>query len=104
MPAGILRPCLAGARMCGAFLLTVAIWTSWLFLVILLACQAYVASVNEMPVPQFLLHGIEAHLAASGVSVRFGRATFDPTGRVLLEKAQFRLDAFAEPVVTADAI
>jgi hypothetical protein len=90
--------------MCGAFLLTVAIWTSWLFLVILLACQAYVASVNEMPVPQFLLHGIEAHLAASGVSVRFGRATFDPTGRVLLEKAQFRLDAFAEPVVTADAI
>jgi hypothetical protein len=95
---------LAGARLCAACLLTVLLWTSWLVLAIILTFQAYIASVREMPVPRFLLNGIEAHLAASGVAVKFGRATFDPTGRVLLEKAQFTLESFAEPVVTADAI
>jgi hypothetical protein len=104
MPAGILRPCLAGARVCAACLLTLLLWTLWLVLAIALIFQAYIASVNEMPVPRFLLNGIEEHLAASGVSVRFGRAIFDPTGRVLLEKTQFTLGSFAEPVVTADAI
>jgi len=104
MPAGILRPCLAGARLCAAFLLTVLLWTSWLLLAVLLIFQVYIASVKEMPVPRFLLHAIEDHLAASGVTVNFGKATFDPSGRVLLQKAQFKLGSFAEPVVTADAI
>lgn len=104
MPAGILRPCLAGARLCAACLLTILVWTTWLVLAVALIFQGYIASVNEMPVPRFLLNGIEAHLAASGVAVKFGRATFDPSGRVLLEKAKFTLDSFAEPVVTADAI
>ena len=104
MPAGILRPCLAGARLCAACVLTLLLWTLWLALALVLIFQAYIASVNEMPVPRFLLNGIESHLAATGVTVKFGRATFDPTGRVLLEKAQFTLESFAEPVVTADAI
>ena len=53
-------------------------------------------------VPRFLLHAIEAHLAETGVTVKFGKATFDPSGRVLLQKARFRLASFAEPVVTAE--
>jgi hypothetical protein len=73
-------------------------------LALLLGVQAYVASENQMQVPRFLLRAIEAHLAESGVSVKFGRATFDPSGRILLEKAKFRLESFSEPVVTADAI
>ncbi|HEY4989642.1 MAG TPA: hypothetical protein VII09_07540, partial [Opitutaceae bacterium] len=104
MPAAKPRPVLAAARLCGACLLTVALWTLWLTLALLLCIQAYVASVNELQVPRFLLSAIESHLAESGVAVKFGRATFDPLGRVLLQKASFTLDSFAEPIVTADAI
>ena len=104
MRDGILRPCLAGARVCATCLATLAVWSTWLVLLLLLFFQAYIASVNELPVPRFLLHAIENHLAESGLSVRFGRAVFDPSGRVLLQKARFKLASFSEPVVTADAI
>jgi len=104
MRAGIIRPCVAGVRYCASGLLTAAVWTLWLLLAVLLALQVYVASVREMQVPRFLLRAIEDHLAASGISVKFGRAILDPSGRVLIEKARFRLESFAEPVVTADAI
>ena len=60
--------------------------------------------MRELEVPRFLLHAIEGHLAESGVSVTFGRAIFDPSGRVLLERARFKLASFSEPVVTARAI
>jgi AsmA-like C-terminal region len=104
MSAGILRSCIAGARYCVSGLVTVFIWTLWLGLLVLLVFQAYIASVNELEVPRFLLHAIEDHLAESGVSVEFGRAIFDPSGRILLQKARFRLSTFSEPIVTANAI
>jgi hypothetical protein len=104
MSAGILRPCIAGARIFASCVLTAAVWTLWLGLVLLLGVQVYVASVNELEVPRFLLNAIEEHLAESGVSVAFGRAVFDPSGRILLQKARFKLATFGEPVVTANAI
>jgi hypothetical protein len=104
MPAGKPRSFLSGARHCASCVATLLIWTLWLVLALLVCVQVYVASVNELQVPRFLLHSIEDHLAESGVAVKFGRATFDPTGRVLLQKASFKLESFAEPVVTADAI
>ncbi len=91
-------------RYCATCLLTLLLWTAWLALALLLCFQVYIASVNELQVPPFLLHAIEDHLAESGVTVSFKRATFDPTGRVLLQGASFKLASFAEPVVTADAI
>ncbi len=91
-------------RFCATCLLTFLMWTAWLALALILCIQLYIASVNELQVPRFLLRAIEDHLAESGVTVSFKRATFDPTGRVLLQGASFRLASFAEPVVTADAI
>ena len=104
MREGLIRPCIAGAHYCASALLTAAVWTGWLLLALLFALQIYVASVKELQIPRFLLRAIEDHLAESGISVKFGRAIFDPSGRVLLERARFRLASFAEPVVTADAI
>jgi hypothetical protein len=104
MRAGKLRSCLAGVRYCASCLATAAIWTTWLALALLLGLQTYIASVNELEVPHFLLRAIESHLAESGVSFVFGRATFDPSGRILIEKARFKLASFSEPVVTASAI
>jgi hypothetical protein len=90
--------------MCASFLITFGVWSTWLALLLLLFFQVYNASVNELQIPRFLLHAIEDHLAESGVTVRFGRATFDPSGRILLQKARFKLASFSEPIVTADAI
>jgi hypothetical protein len=104
MREGFLRPCLKGARVCASCLATLAVWTAWLALLLLFAFQVYIASVNELQIPRFLLRAIEDHLAESGVTMRFGRATFDPSGRILLQKARFKLASFNEPIVTADAI
>jgi hypothetical protein len=104
MAAGFTKTCLAGARQCCSALATVVIWTTWLLLSLLLALQAYVASVRQLEVPRFLVHAIERRLAESGVSFTFGRALLDPAGRVLIERARFRLASFNEPVVTARSI
>src|SRR5579863_703281 len=104
MAAGITKSCLAGARRCASALGTVALWATWLVLTILLGLQAYVASVRQLEVPRFLVHAIERRLAESGVSFTFGRALLDPAGRVLIERARFRLASFNEPVVAARSI
>jgi hypothetical protein len=101
MASGALHPCLRLARLCGHCLGYFALWTLWLGLILLLAAQAYVATRNQLEVPPFLLRALEARLAVSGLSVRFGGALFDPSGRILVEDARIRLDSFAEPVATA---
>ncbi len=93
-----------GARFCGSSALAFVVWTVWLGLALLLAVQVYIASTNELEVPGFLLRGLEDRLAASGIRASFGRTSFDPTGRVLLEDVQLSLPAFAEPVVAVRAI
>ncbi len=98
------RFCLAAGSACGRGLLTAAIWSLWLLLVVTLGLETYVATSKELQLPPFVLRAIEAHLAESGVSVKFGRAVFDPSGRILIENARFRLASFEEPVVTAEAI
>lgn len=93
-----------GTRFCGASALAFAVWTLWLALALLLAGQLYIATHHELEVPGFVLRAFEERLAASGVRVTFGRTSFDPTGRVLIEEARVSLPAFAEPVATARAI
>jgi len=88
---------MAGARHCASGLVAAGVWTAWLLLLLLLAFQGYIASVRELEVPRFLLHAIEDHLAQSGVSVAFGRAIFDPSGRVLA-----RAGSDSEEILSAD--
>ena len=70
----------------------------------LLAGQAYVAWRGAVEAPAFILRSLESRLAASGVSVTFGRATFDPGGRILIENAAIRLSSFAEPIATVQSL
>src|ERR1019366_1685729 len=93
-----------GTRFCGASALAFAVWSLWLVLSLLLACQLYIATHHELEVPGFVLRAFEERLAASGVRVTFGRTSFDPTGRVLIEEARVSLPAFAEPVAAARTI
>ncbi len=93
-----------GTRWCGACAFSFTLWSVWLGLALLLAAQTYIATHQELEVPGFLLRSLEERLAASGVRATFGRTSFDPTGRVLIENVRLSLPAFIEPVISARAI
>lgn len=80
------------------------LWTAWLGLALLLVVQVYIASSNELTLPDFVLRRLEDRLAESGVKIEFKRTAFDPTGRILLQDVRVTLPPFAEPVLTAHAL
>lgn len=99
-----LKFCWQGTCFCATCLASFCLWTLWLGLVILLVFQIFIASSRELALPDFVLRSLEQRLAASGVRAEFGRASFDPTGRVLIEQARVLLPAFSEPVVSARSV
>ncbi len=90
----------AGLRFCGSCLITVTCWAVWIMLGALLVGLLYIALARELPVPGFVLRRAEAELAKSGLALRFGRARFDPTGKILLEDVQVRARPFDDPLLT----
>ncbi|HTZ19448.1 MAG TPA: AsmA-like C-terminal region-containing protein [Opitutaceae bacterium] len=93
-----------GTRLMAAGLSTLAVWTLWLLLALLLAMQLWIAAARELVVPAPLLRALEKQLASSQLSVRFGRATFDPTGRLLLENFSLSTTSIAEPLLTGQLL
>lgn len=93
-----------GLRFCAACAGTLLLWVLWLALAILLTIQIGIAFSHELAVPRSILRSIEARFAASHVAVHFGRATFDPRGRVLLERLQLSLPDAAEPIASVRAV
>jgi hypothetical protein len=83
----------------GSFVL----WTFWLGLVLLATLQIYIASTNQVAVPGFVLDRLQGPLNASGIRVTFDRASFDPTGRILIHAPHVYLSEFDDAVVTAQA-
>lgn len=88
------------AECAGSFVL----WSVWLLLTLLLALQIYVHSANELALPAFMQRRLEARLAESGLQATFGRATFDPSGRILIENAQVSLPGIGEPILRARSV
>lgn len=89
-----------GAHFCGRCCLSLSCWSLWLGLSLLAAAQLYVAFTRELPVPTFIVHEMEDRLAASGAHVTFGRTSFDPSGRILIENAHFSIKSFEKPVAS----
>lgn len=83
---------------------TLLLWTSWLALGLLLAAQIYVASTSELAVPNVVLRRLERAIADAGIRATFGKSSFDPTGRLLLENVQLALPEYPEPVVTVRSV
>ena len=83
---------------------TLALWTLWLLLVIGIGIHARIAFGRELAVPDFLLHQIEARLAASGFDVTFGAAVFDPKGHLLLRQVELRSTSLSDPLLHAEAV
>lgn len=94
------KPVKTVLRFCGSCLATVTCWAMWLVLGASLVALIYIAAARELPVPDFVLRRAEAELAKASLSVTFGRAHFDPTGKLLFEEVQFRSRHFEEPLLT----
>ncbi len=90
----------SGLRFCGSCLVTVLCWAVWLGLGASLVALIYIAAAHELPVPDFVLRRAEAELAKVNLTIKFGRARFDPTGKILLEDVEFRSRRFEEPLLT----
>jgi len=99
-----LQLCRQGGRFCGACLLSFGVWSLWLALGLLLIGQSYIAINRELALPPVMLRAFEERLAASGVRLDFGRASFDPTGQVLLQDARLFLPTFDEPVASVRVV
>ena len=97
------RPTLSTLRWCGSCLALLLCWAAWLVLAGLLAVQLWIATHRELALPDFALRAVERRLAASDVTARFGRAVFDPTGRVLLQDVRLYSPAHTTPLVTIRA-
>ena len=100
----LLKLCSQATGHCARALLTLACWTLWLALGLLLAFQVFIASSHELEVPPRVIRAIEERFAASGVRATFGRARFDPSGHILIENVRATLPAFPEPIATARAL
>jgi hypothetical protein len=94
------KPAAIVLRFCASSAVTVLCWAVWLGLGTTLVALIYVASVHELPVPGFMLRRAEAELAKVNLSIKFGRARLDPTGKLLLENVELRSGRFEEPVLT----
>ncbi len=92
------------AQLFGGWIGSFLLWTVWLALCVLLTIQLYIASAQELSLPDFVLRRLENKLAESGLRATFSRTSFDPTGRILVENTRLWLPAYAEPVFTARAI
>jgi hypothetical protein len=97
------RPKPSLLRWCGSCVVLLLCWGTWLVLGGLLAVQVWVATRRELTLPDFALRAVERRLAASQVTAHFGRAVFDPTGRVVIEDVQLFSPAFSTPLITLRA-
>ena len=88
-------------QFCGSCLVTLACWALWLVLSATLCCLIYIAVAKELPVPDFVLRRVEAGLAQANLAITFGRARFDPTGKILFEDVRLRSGQFEDPLVTS---
>jgi len=98
------QPCLQATRLCAQALLTLGCWTLWLLLLVTLGFQIHILTSSELELPRPLLRAIETRLEASGVNATFGRTTFDPSGRLLVENVVCHLPAYPDPIFTARAL
>ncbi len=90
------------ARWLGQVVGTLALWTVWLALTILVALQIFVVASPEFTVPQSMLRPWEDRLAFAGLRVSFDQVRFDPSGRIAVDKLQVFSTTFAEPIATVE--
>ncbi|HWA09979.1 MAG TPA: AsmA-like C-terminal region-containing protein [Opitutaceae bacterium] len=98
-----LQLCWQGTRHAVGAVFSLAVWSLWLALAVVLGVLIWCAVAREMAVPGFVLRALEDRLAASQLQATFGHTSFDPSGRILVENVRILSPSFKEPLVTVRA-
>lgn len=81
-----------------------ALWCLWLLMLATAGLQFYVIRAHELSLPGPVRRLIEHRLAEKGFELTFARATFDFSGRILLEKVALGPSSTPNPLVTARSV
>jgi len=81
-----------------------ALWSLWLVMIATACLEFYVIRSDELSLPGPVRRLIERRLAEKGFEVTFTRATFDFSGRILLEHVAFGPTSTPSPLVTARSV
>lgn len=93
-----------GLHICWKCIGLFALWTVWLLLAVLIVVHSYIAFCRELEVPRWILRRVETRLADHGLRASFGKTSFDPTGRILVEDVTVSSTTFDEPLASAQAL
>ena len=77
-----------GVRACARGVLAAAHWTAWIVLLTILGFQIFILTAQQLTLPAFVSRQLAASAETYGLKVEFGRAQFDPLGRILLENVR----------------
>lgn len=81
-----------------------ALWCLWLLMLATAGLQFYVIRAHELSLPGPVRRLIERRLAEKSFQLTFARATFDFSGRILLEKVSLGPSSTPTPLVTARSV
>lgn len=99
----LLRSLRFALHACASGFVLVALWTLWLALAGALGLQIWVLTRRQLELPDFALRAIERRLTTPDIMPKFGRAVFDPTGRLLLTQVELFGPDRSTPLVTIRA-
>ena len=97
------RTGLQGVRACARGVLAAAHWTAWIVLLTILGFQIFILTAQQLTLPAFVSRQLAASAETYGLKVEFGRAQFDPLGRILLENVRLSPPSVNGPIVTIGA-
>ncbi len=92
-----------GVRACARGVLAAAHWTAWIVLLTILGFQIFILTAQQLTLPAFVSRQLAASAETYGLKVEFGRAQFDPLGRILLENVRLSPPSVNGPIVTIGA-
>ncbi len=81
----------------------------WLYsvIVLLLVCAtlfaAYVATLDDIPVPNFIIREVQSQLRSKGIDLRMAEVRFQPNGRIIFVQPEFHSPELGSTVVAANS-
>ncbi|MBK1878788.1 AsmA-like C-terminal region-containing protein [Pelagicoccus mobilis] len=63
---------------------------------------AYVATLDDIPVPNFIIRELRDQLQTKGISLRMEGIRFQPNGRIIVERPEFYSPELGSTIVAAD--
>ncbi len=73
-----------------------------LLLALVTAFATYVATLDYIPVPKFLVHELRERLQAEGLALEMRGILFQPNGRIAIEQPLLRSTDLGSPILSAD--